>query len=82
MLVAVTMLGGAVLLNGGLKRLFARVAAGAVLRFLSRAGLLLSFPSGHALFATCFFGGIAVLIAHRLESRAGPRSCSGSAPWS
>jgi undecaprenyl-diphosphatase len=30
-----------------------------------------SFPSGHALFATCFFGGIAVLMAHRVESRTG-----------
>ena len=26
-----------------------------------------SFPSGHALFATCFFGGIAVLLSHRLR---------------
>ena len=28
-----------------------------------------SFPSGHALFATCFFGGLAVLLSHRLRSR-------------
>lgn len=27
-----------------------------------------SFPSGHALFATCFFGGLAVLATHRLGS--------------
>jgi undecaprenyl-diphosphatase len=26
-----------------------------------------SFPSGHALFATCFFGGVAVLASHRLR---------------
>jgi undecaprenyl-diphosphatase len=28
-----------------------------------------SFPSGHALFAVCFFGGLAVLLTHRLERR-------------
>lgn len=26
-----------------------------------------SFPSGHALFATCFFGGVAVLASHRVR---------------
>ena len=26
-----------------------------------------SFPSGHALFATCFFGGVAVLASHRFR---------------
>ncbi len=26
-----------------------------------------SFPSGHALFATCFFGGVAVLTSHRFR---------------
>nr|MBA3659285.1 phosphatase PAP2 family protein [Gemmatimonadales bacterium] len=28
-----------------------------------------SFPSGHALFAACFFGGLAVLLSHRLVHR-------------
>jgi undecaprenyl-diphosphatase len=68
-LVAVT-LGGAVILNSGLKTLFARARPQAFFDHYPAPDSY-SFPSGHALFATCFFGGIAVLMAHRLESRIG-----------
>jgi undecaprenyl-diphosphatase len=68
-LVAVT-LGGAVALNTGLKTLFARTRPQAFFDYYP-APESYSFPSGHALFATCFFGGIAVLMAHRVESRTG-----------
>jgi undecaprenyl-diphosphatase len=68
-LVAVT-LGGAVILNTGLKTLFARARPEAFFDYYPAPDSY-SFPSGHALFATCFFGGIAVLMAHRLESRVG-----------
>ena len=56
----VTMIVGAVLLDGGLKRLFGRVRPEPFFDFYP-APASFSFPSGHALFATCFFGGIAVL---------------------
>lgn len=68
-LVAAT-LGGAILLNGGLKTLFARIRPQPFYDYYPAPDSY-SFPSGHALFATCFFGGIAVLMAHRLESRTG-----------
>jgi undecaprenyl-diphosphatase len=68
-LVAVT-LGGAVALNTGLKTLFARTRPQAFFDYYP-APESYSFPSGHALFATCFFGGVAVLMAHRVESRVG-----------
>ncbi len=66
-LVAIT-LGGAVVLNWGLKTLFARVRPQAFFDYYPAPDSF-SFPSGHALFATCFFGGIAVLLSHRVESR-------------
>ena len=68
-LVAVT-LGGAIILNTGLKMLFARARPEAFFDYYPAPDSY-SFPSGHALFATCFFGGIAVLMAHRLEIRTG-----------
>jgi undecaprenyl-diphosphatase len=68
-LVIVT-LGGAVALNSGLKTLFARARPQAFFDYYP-APESYSFPSGHALFATCFFGGVAVLMAHRVESRIG-----------
>jgi undecaprenyl-diphosphatase len=63
-------LGGAIVLNNGLKTLFARVRPQPFYDYYPAPDSY-SFPSGHALFATCFFGGIAVLMAHRLESRTG-----------
>jgi len=66
----VATLGGAILLNGGLKTLFARIRPQAFYDYYPAPDSY-SFPSGHALFATCFFGGIAVLMAHRLDSRIG-----------
>jgi membrane-associated phospholipid phosphatase len=68
-LVVVTLTGAAVL-DVGLKRLFARARPEAFFEYYPTPGSF-SFPSGHALFATCFFGGIAVLLSHRLKSRAG-----------
>jgi undecaprenyl-diphosphatase len=66
-LVLVTLF-GAVLLDVGFKALFARARPVAFFDYYP-APTSFSFPSGHALFATCFFGGIAVLVSHRLESR-------------
>jgi undecaprenyl-diphosphatase len=64
-LVLVT-LAGAALLNVGLKEFFARVRPPAFFDYYPTPQSF-SFPSGHALFATCFFGGIAVLLSHRLR---------------
>jgi undecaprenyl-diphosphatase len=66
-LVGVT-LTGALLLNWGLKTIFARVRPEAFFQYYP-APESYSFPSGHALVATCFFGGVAVLWSHRLRSR-------------
>jgi undecaprenyl-diphosphatase len=65
-LLVVLTLAGAGLLDTGLKLLFGRVRPEA---FFDRypAPESFSFPSGHALFATCFFGGVAVLLSHRLR---------------
>ncbi|HWB42408.1 MAG TPA: phosphatase PAP2 family protein [Gemmatimonadales bacterium] len=68
LLVLVTLTGAAVL-DLGLKTLFARARPQAFFDYYP-APSSFSFPSGHALVATCLFGGIAVLITHRLESRA------------
>ena len=67
LLVLVT-LGGASLLNTGLKGLFARARPDTFFDYYP-APQSFSFPSGHALVATCFFGGIAVLLSHRLRGR-------------
>jgi membrane-associated phospholipid phosphatase len=66
-LVLVT-LAGAALLDVGLKELFARTRPQAFFDFYP-APQSFSFPSGHSLFAVCFFGGIAVLLSHRLQGR-------------
>jgi undecaprenyl-diphosphatase len=66
-LVLVT-LAGALVLDVGLKALFARARPQAFFDFY-RTPNSFSFPSGHALFAVCFFGGLAVLLSHRLRGR-------------
>ncbi len=66
-LVLVT-LAGAALLDVGLKELFARARPQAFFDYY-RTPTSFSFPSGHALFAVCFFGGLAVLLSHRLRGR-------------
>jgi undecaprenyl-diphosphatase len=66
-LVLVTLAGAAVL-DLGLKQLFARARPQAFFDYYL-APKSFSFPSGHALFAVCFFGGIAVLLSHRLRGR-------------
>lgn len=63
-LVAITLL-GAGLLDGGLKLLFGRTRPVAFYDIYPSPGSF-SFPSGHALFATAFFGGLAVLLWGRL----------------
>jgi undecaprenyl-diphosphatase len=67
-LLAVVTLVGAWLLDVGLKTLFARGRPEAFFDYYP-APQSFSFPSGHALFAACFFGGIAVLLSHRLRGR-------------
>jgi undecaprenyl-diphosphatase len=67
-LLVVVTLAGAWLLDTGLKTLFARARPDAFFDYYP-APRSFSFPSGHALFAVCFFGGVAVLLSHRLQSR-------------
>ncbi|MGH7579198.1 MAG: phosphatase PAP2 family protein [Gemmatimonadales bacterium] len=67
LLVLVT-LTGAALLDVGLKALFARARPQAFFEYYPTPTSF-SFPSGHALVATCLFGGITVLVTHRLETR-------------
>lgn len=67
LLVLVTLVGAA-LLDVGLKACFARARPEAFFDYYP-SPTSFSFPSGHALVATCFFGGIAVLLSHRLEGR-------------
>lgn len=64
-LVLVTMW-GAMVLDVVLKQIYGRTRPAPFFDFYP-APASFSFPSGHALFATCFFGGVAVLAAHRLE---------------
>ena len=66
-LVLVTLAGAAVL-DVGLKELFARARPQSFFDYY-RTPESFSFPSGHALFAVCFFGGLAVLLSHRLRGR-------------
>ena len=68
-LLVVVTLGGAWVLDVGLKLLFARARPRPFFDYYP-APESYSFPSGHALFAVCFFGGLAVLLTHRLERRA------------
>lgn len=63
-LVVVTLL-GAGLLDGGLKLFFGRTRPAAFFDHYPSPESF-SFPSGHALFATAFFGGTAVLLWGRL----------------
>jgi membrane-associated phospholipid phosphatase len=65
LLVAVTLL-GAGLLDGGLKLLFGRQRPTPFFEYYP-APETFSFPSGHALFATTFFGGLAALLWKRLR---------------
>jgi membrane-associated phospholipid phosphatase len=67
-LLVVVTLAGAWLLDVVLKELFARARPDAFFQYYP-APRSFSFPSGHALFATCFFGGIAVLLSHRIRAR-------------
>ena len=67
-LLVIVTLAGAGLLDTGLKLFFGRTRPEAFFTHYP-APQSYSFPSGHALFATCFFGGIAVLLSHRLRSR-------------
>lgn len=64
-LVVVTLL-GASLLDGGLKLLFGRHRPTAFFEYYPAPDSY-SFPSGHALFATAFFGGLAALLWKRLR---------------
>jgi len=66
-LVLVTLV-GAVVLDVGLKDLFARARPQSFFDYYHTPKSY-SFPSGHALFAVCFFGGLAALVSHRLWNR-------------
>ena len=68
-LLVVVTLAGAWLLDSGLKQLFARARPRPFFDYYP-APSSYSFPSGHALFAVCFFGGLAVLLTHRIDGRA------------
>lgn len=65
-LLAVVTLAGAGLLNGLLKFSFARVRPASYFDYPLPGSP--SFPSGHALYAACVFGGLAVLATARLRS--------------
>ena len=67
LLVLVT-IAGAWLLDTGLKLAFARVRPTPFYDYYP-APSSYSFPSGHALFSVCFFGGLAVLLTHRIRGR-------------
>ena len=67
-LLTLVMVLGTVVLDVGLKHLFARARPQPFFDFYPLPGSY-SFPSGHAMFSACFFGGIAALVAHRLDSR-------------
>lgn len=66
-LLVILTIAGAGLLNGLLKLSFARVRPAAFFDYPLPPSP--SFPSGHALFATSFFGGAAALLSARLRSR-------------
>jgi undecaprenyl-diphosphatase len=68
-LLVIATLVGAWVLDTALKLLFARDRPQAFFDYYP-APASYSFPSGHALFAVCFFGGLAVLLTHRLNGRA------------
>jgi undecaprenyl-diphosphatase len=66
-LLTVVLLSGAGLLNWLLKFSFARVRPASFFDYPLPGSP--SFPSGHALFAACVFGGLAVLLTDRMETR-------------
>jgi undecaprenyl-diphosphatase len=68
-LLVVLTLAGAWVLDTGLKLFFARVRPVPFYDYYP-APSSYSFPSGHALFSVCFFGGLAVLLGHRIRSGA------------
>ena len=68
-LLVVVTLAGAWVVDTGLKLLFARARPRPFYDYYP-APESYSFPSGHALFSVCFFGGLAVLLTHRLNGRA------------
>jgi undecaprenyl-diphosphatase len=67
-LLVVVTIAGAWLLDAGLKLFFGRARPEPFYDYYP-APSSYSFPSGHALFAVCFFGGLAVLLTHRLNGR-------------
>jgi undecaprenyl-diphosphatase len=67
-LLVVVTIAGAWLLDNGLKLFFARARPEPFYDYYP-APSSYSFPSGHALFSVCFFGGLAVLLTHRLNNR-------------
>jgi undecaprenyl-diphosphatase len=67
-LLVVVTIAGAWLLDTGLKLFFARTRPEPFYDYYP-APSSYSFPSGHALFSVCFFGGVAVLLTHRINSR-------------
>jgi membrane-associated phospholipid phosphatase len=66
LLVVVTM-AGAGLLDALLKQVYGRLRPEAFFDYYPTPSSF-SFPSGHTLFATCFFGGLAVLFSARARS--------------
>lgn len=66
-LLIVVTLAGAGLLDVLLKLAYARLRPEAFYPSYP-APASFSFPSGHTLFATCFFGGLAVLLSHRIRN--------------
>ncbi len=64
-LVLITM-AGAAMLDVLLKQVYGRTRPSPLFDFYPLPHSY-SFPSGHALFATCFFGGVAVLASHRFR---------------
>lgn len=66
-LLVIVTLAGAGLLDQLLKQLYGRVRPEAFFDYYPSPASF-SFPSGHTLFATCFFGGLAVLISARVRS--------------
>jgi undecaprenyl-diphosphatase len=67
-LLVIVTLAGAWLLDTGLKLFFARARPEPFYDYYP-APSSYSFPSGHALFSVCFFGGLAVLLTHRIHGR-------------
>lgn len=68
-LLVIVTLAGAWVIDTGLKLLYARARPRAFFDYYP-APESYSFPSGHALFSVCFFGGLAALLTHRINSRA------------